>query len=354
MVHMILAGVRERGANVDGILRRAGISAGLLESAAARVSREQYAALIRTLRRISRDELWGLGRKPVPPGSFALICQRLIQCPTVGDALQVGAWHYRLLIEDFAPRLRTGNGTVSLTLQRRDLADTPVDFLGATFLFYACQVLSWLAGRAIPVLHVDMAWPRTADDNILGRLLDAPVHYGTAATSVHFDAASLRHPIVQNASSLARFLQNTPDNLILRYRDPVSAAERVRNALKRFLGGPMPALPTIASQLHISAATLRRRLLDENLSFQQIKDDLRRDVAVAQLLHGHKPLEAVAAYLGFSEASTFHRAFKQWTGVSPGEYRQRQGYPASVHPAFAQPHGSDLAAKPGVLPQSDQ
>ena len=324
MVHFILDGVRERHGGISGILRRAGISPGLLESASARVSREQYAALMRTLRRVTRDELWGLNSKPVPPGSFAIICERMVRCSSIGDALHAAVRHYRLLITDFTPRLRTSDGVVSLTLQRRQPSRWAHDFLGATFLFYASQMLSWLAGRAIPVLRVEVAQARTAAQGTVSKLLGAPVSYGAAATGMYFDAACLQRPIVQNADSLAVFLQGVPNNLILRYRDPVSAAERVRNALKHFLGGPLPALPVIAAQLSISPATLRRRLHQENRSFQQIKDELRRDAAVAQLLHGRKALTSVAAYLGFSEASTFHRAFKQWTGVSPGEYRLRQ------------------------------
>ena len=59
----------------------------------------------------------------------------------------------------------------------------------------------------------------------------------------------------------------------------------------------------------------------EGAGFQQIKDELRRDAAIEYLLHTPLPLLDIANRVGFSEASTFHRAFKQWTGVAPGEYR---------------------------------
>jgi AraC-like DNA-binding protein len=76
----------------------------------------------------------------------------------------------------------------------------------------------------------------------------------------------------------------------------------------------------------VTPQTLRRRLREEGRGFQQIKDELRRDAAIEYLLQTRVPLLEIANRVGFSEASTFHRAFKHWTGVAPGEYR-------SVHAA---------------------
>ena len=70
----------------------------------------------------------------------------------------------------------------------------------------------------------------------------------------------------------------------------------------------------------------RRRLAAEGKSYQGVKDALRRDAAIHLLLNPDLTLEDVAQQVGFSETSTFHRAFKKWTGVTPGLYRQLHGY----------------------------
>jgi AraC-like DNA-binding protein len=57
------------------------------------------------------------------------------------------------------------------------------------------------------------------------------------------------------------------------------------------------------------------------LSYQRLKDDLRRDIAIDLLSSGSVTVAEVAARTGFQETSAFHRAFKKWTGVSPGTYR---------------------------------
>ena len=80
----------------------------------------------------------------------------------------------------------------------------------------------------------------------------------------------------------------------------------------------------MAEQLHVSPQTLRRHLREEDTSFQEIKDHLRRDLAIYHLGRDELTINALAEQLGFSEPSAFHRAFKKWTGLTPGAYRAQE------------------------------
>jgi AraC-like DNA-binding protein len=82
-----------------------------------------------------------------------------------------------------------------------------------------------------------------------------------------------------------------------------------------------PDLEAVAAHLHISPQTLRRHLREEGSSFQELKDQLRRDIAIYHLSRADLSLQQIAEQLGFSEPSAFHRAFKKWTGLTPGAYR---------------------------------
>ena len=86
----------------------------------------------------------------------------------------------------------------------------------------------------------------------------------------------------------------------------------------------------------MTAATLRRRLEAEGTSYQDVKDQLRRDLAIDRLCNSTMSVADIAALVGFRETSAFHRAFKKWNGVQPGEYRLQQGNPAvAVNPGSA-------------------
>lgn len=324
-VHRILQGARRLGHDVDALLRRAGMSPALLPSPSARVTQGQYAALIRTLRRVMRDELWGLLDRPVPPGTFAQAARGMIHCATLEDAIHAAMRLYRLHLDAFTPRLHvSADGRVaSIRLQRRAPTSACRSFAESTFVFQGYALVSWLVAQHIPLLRVDLANERPQGGSDTERVFKTAVHYGQPITALHFDAACLRLPVMQDGASLRAFLQEAPRNLLIRYRDSCCLAERIRQHLRSHLNDELPSLEQMAQMLRLTPQTLRRRLRDEGRGYQSIKDSLRRDVAIGMLEHPGMTLQEVALRLGFSEPSTFHRAFKKWTGVAPGEYRLR-------------------------------
>ena len=84
-------------------------------------------------------------------------------------------------------------------------------------------------------------------------------------------------------------------------------------------------LDRAAATLHLSPRTLHRRLAEEGASFRSIKDALRRDLALAQLAKSNDSIARIAADLGYADTSTFYRAFTDWAGMAPSDYRRRLG-----------------------------
>lgn len=83
----------------------------------------------------------------------------------------------------------------------------------------------------------------------------------------------------------------------------------------------MPPAPDIVTRLTVSPQTLRRRLSAEGTSFQQIRDQPRRDMAIMEPASGNTSVEELSQSLGICEPSAFHRAFKRWTGSTPRAYQ---------------------------------
>ena len=106
------------------------------------------------------------------------------------------------------------------------------------------------------------------------------------------------------------------------YRRDREMVHQVRDLLAKAFPEPI-TLDDIAHKLNLSSRTLHRRLQEEDSSFRGIKDALRRDLALSQIEKSDLPISKIAASLGFSEPSTFFRAFQTWTGVAPTTYRNR-------------------------------
>lgn len=327
-----LLGARRLGLDIGGPLRRAGIPLALLEAPQARITPAQYAQLLRQLRHRSGDEFWGLGRQRLPVGSFAQCCRLLVHCSTLGEALRLAFRHFHGLPGDFTARLTVEAGVARVRLWPRAAVPPPADALAAAaheynercFLFLGHGLACWLVARSLPLqaLHYRSAAPEPASET--PRIFRAPVHYGASHSGLQFDAHWLGLPVVQNPQSLREFLRQAPDALLVRYRDQASLTERIRRLLRAHLREEdMPSLEQVGRTLAITPQTLRRRLREEGQNFQALKDDLRRDAAIDYLARPEMTLVDIAGQLGFSEASTFHRAFKKWTGVAPGEYRQQ-------------------------------
>jgi len=84
----------------------------------------------------------------------------------------------------------------------------------------------------------------------------------------------------------------------------------------------VPEIELAASNLHLSVRTLQRKLREHQLTFSQLVDSVRQDLAISYLLETDTKMVQIAQMLGFSEQSAFQRAFKRWKGISPMQFRQ--------------------------------
>ncbi len=321
-VDRILQGVRRQGRDVESLLCRAGLAPDLLECRRGRVSVQHYARLVDVLRRTTRDELWGLCSRRVPLGSFALATRLMVGHDTLGGALREGCHLYHLLLDDFVPRLVVTNGEACLRIIERHPVSARQAFAQRTLLFFAFGLASWLVERRLPISRVHLRGEVGADTTETSRLFQAPVSRGHHYTELVFDAEWLHLPVRQDERSRRIFLKDALCSLLVKYRNESCLAERIRAYLRRHLEEALPTLDEVADEFDLSPQTLRRRLKDAGTGFQCLKDEVRRVAAVDYLARADLSLMEVASRVGFSEPSTFHRAFKKWTGLAPGTYRE--------------------------------
>jgi AraC-like DNA-binding protein len=111
--------------------------------------------------------------------------------------------------------------------------------------------------------------------------------------------------------------------------------ERVKAILKPLLAGRRPGIEDVARELRLSPRTLQRRLAEDGATFQQLLQEARRDLARHYLLHSSLELNETAYLLGYEDAHSFFRAFNDWEGSPPGEWRARhsRSRPRPVAPA---------------------
>lgn len=153
-------------------------------------------------------------------------------------------------------------------------------------------------------------------------ILGMPVSRSLAHSALVVDSALLRVP-------MERLLREGPAaaegdlSALAASAPPTDFAGSVAYLSRMALAERLPPLEGVAAAMGVSVRTLQRRLAEHGLEFSTIIDGVRRDQAMALLGDGSRDLTGIALDLGYSDATSFSRAFRRWTGVSPGRFRRQ-------------------------------
>jgi len=320
VVNGFLSGV-DRATMVQ-FAERSGIAPELLLKPGARVTQEQFSTLYRLLAMELDDEMPGIFSRPLRNGLLKYLCLSLLDAGKLEVALNRFGQFFHLILDDF--RLQTRReakfGYVEMVVDEKG---PPVSPLGRELMLKLVHgVASWLIWKKIPLAEVSFNFPRPSQAGDHLYLFPGPIRFGTAVTSIAFDAAFLDLPIRQRKSDLNTFLARAPEDWIFVSFGSQLMCHRVRQHVAHSLP-EIPTIQDIALEFHHSVRTLCRRLVAEGTNFQSIKDEVRRDVAIQKLTRSGDSIASIAFDVGFDSTSAFHRAFRHWTGSTPNAYRTK-------------------------------
>ncbi|RBP16900.1 AraC family transcriptional regulator [Roseiarcus fermentans] len=316
-VEEALDSVRRRGLPTAPLLAAAGLPEAVVEP----VSPQSYGAMWLAIAKALDDEYFGLGGRPLRPGSFTLLCHCVLNARTLGQALRRALRFLRVALDDPYGELTVADGIASVTLV--DAGGPRSAFAYRTFWIILVGVLCWLVGRRIPLRLVDFRGREPDHCADYRKLFGAPVRFGRKASRLSFDARYLALPTKRDEASLRQFLRGAPANILVRYAYDEGLAAAVRRRLRALPASDWPDLPDLARALAMPASTLRHRLSQEGQSWRAIRETLRQERALQRLAEGRLGVADIAAELGFAEPSAFHRAFRKWTGATPGTFRRK-------------------------------
>ncbi len=322
-VHSILASAQRNNLNTSHLLDAAGLNPALLHNPQLRITPEQLSALLRELWKLGDDEFMGMASQPSRHGVFTLIARQAIHCRTLGCVYRLISRFYNLTSPALVLNLHSSDQqarfSMRLSTPHQDSQHSLAEFL----LLLWHRFPSWLIGQRIALNGIELDYPQPAHISEYRLMYPCPAQFEQAECALAFDASWLQQPVVQTPATLYRYLQQSPTDWFRRQAYYPVFTRRVMDLLETQDTPGQLKMEQAADVLHITARTLRRKLIDEGTSFQALKDDVRRDAAIHYLNQPSMPISQISRQLGFSEPAAFTRAFKQWTGVSPAGYRKR-------------------------------
>lgn len=339
LVAEALAGAHLRRLDTGPVLRAAGIDPVALTRPGARVTTDQYAMLWRGLTLLLDDEFFAMNPRRLKRGSFGFMCAAAREAPDLAAAFRIMTRFLMLAFDGVDLRLLRHGDQAELVMRGRRPsamaaatasaqptdAGPPRAFADFTIWLMLHGAACWLIGRRIAIQRVDIRAKAPVYIDDYRRLFCDDLRFGQPVSRLVFAAALLDMPVDRSRRSLTRFLKQAPGNILVRYRNADAWLVRVRHQLRDRHPDDWPDIDRLAADFGVSTATLHRRLAAEGQSYRSIKDALRLDIATEVLRDPAASVADAAAAAGFADPSSFHRAFRKWTGVSPGRYRRDGG-----------------------------
>ena len=177
-----------------------------------------------------------------------------------------------------------------------------------------------LLGDGFKPLRVELAYPEPAHSAAYKRIFGCEIRFGTIENLFLCDPSLYKQPLATSDPYTNRQLLECIAYHHERAREAVETTEAVERVLRQKLEKRI-SISGVAKTLGMSERTLRRRLAEASVSFQDLLDDLRKNKALELLGNPQMSIEQVAFAVGFTDSHNFRRAFRRWTGTTPGALR---------------------------------
>lgn len=270
--------------------------------------------------------------------SFGLMVAKYIR-PTSWHALGISIWasscmkegfqrlvrHQRMFNTALTIGMEPDDSGAAITMSFPDrykalLHDVDMDAIMAT----VCLTGRHIAEGQFSPLEVHFTRPPPQRIEGFERLFRCPVNFSAPTNRILIDKTNLNKPLPTRNAELAML----NDRLVTEYLarlDRHDVVNQVYAKLLETLGEQITDQAEIARALYLSPRNLQRKLKLAGTSYQEILDQLRKDLARQYLQQSHLSINEIAFRLGFAKAGSFTRAFCRWEGMSPQQYRLTQG-----------------------------
>lgn len=312
----------ERKLALPAVLQRAGLPPGFFQQEKIFATTAELFALWRAIGETSGDPGIGLklGAEPrlerYDATAIAAVCSRSFR-----DALQRLA-RYKQLTCPEEIRVRTEGGEAFVEFFYLQAEEVQPDVLVDLCLSWILSVGRRGTDDQIRPLRLELTRP-VEHRELLESHFGCRVRFKAGRNALVFRSADLDRPFTTYNEELLGVLGAQLETELQARKASADVGEQVRHTLRRSLVGKRPTLEDVAQQLHLSVRTLQRRLTDAGISFQQLVEETRRELARHYLKQSTMELNEAAYLLGYEDANSFFRAFHGWEGTSPGEWRTR-------------------------------
>ncbi len=309
--------------DVDRIFGNAHILPDMAGSPTLKLRLSAFCRLFEELARQTGNENFGLWfGNQFQPRDLGMWGYAAVSAPTLGASLEclVGLFRYhqessvmQLRVDtDGLARLEYQITDPSIIERRQDAELSLGMFLNVV---RECCGVHWSPEE----VHFEHPKPENAREHEVA--FGAPVYFSQRTNALLFRPGDLERPMPSRDLRLLAVMQTCLEQLGSRPSQDDMLLDRIRTAVRMRLPEGCPSLKQIADELRAPVSVIHQDLSAAGLTYKEMVEEVRRDLALSYTRQQHLPLSEIAMLLGYSELSAFSRAFRRWTGTAPREYR---------------------------------
>ena len=324
MVRALVDATERAGVPTQALLQNSQLDEERLTDPFGRFEFEEYEALQTRALDLTRDE--ALGLHIVEHGSeaaFDLLARLVPHAPTLRDAVGLCAQFGALLLSSTHVVLEEEIDVARIRYAFRRQSPR-VDRMHAEIVVTGfCRLVRVFAGKKVPLRRASFEHPAPHYRAEYMRIFSGAERFDQAFTGIEFERTLLDARHLHQQPRIYSLLREEAHRVLDSLATGASHADRVRQYLMAQPSSRIPKMHVAAGALGMSARSLRRRLAAEGVSYRELVHEKLKEAATHVLRTPGGSVQEAARVAGYSDSAAFHRAFKQWTGVTPTEFRAR-------------------------------
>jgi AraC-like DNA-binding protein len=312
--------------NFPAIAGAVGVDLAVLGNNRARVSAKQFEQMWRQIVDSSKDPTPGLNfgeemARHYPSGS--ILFTMMMNCATIGDALDTFVRYHRIMADAIQPQLRPDGDLIHLSWEVSQQAFPAHPYLSEALICTYHSILKHLTKGSLRPIGVYFTHAGPDDINAYRQVFKAPIRFEAEKNELVIAKEALDLEIHLANQELYEILENHADRLANSIGKENDWSSKVIRLISRMvMKGIKPNIDSVSKKLALSRRNLQAKLKSEKTTFRNCLESVRKQIAVDYLAKPDVTICDVAFLLGYSEQSAFNHAFKRWTGKNPKTYFQ--------------------------------
>lgn len=317
---LLLTGSTKTEPTINKLLEELGYPSDVFKDNSDRFPSKKLGRLLRLFAIKLNDETFGFFQRPTKLGAMKMAVTIALHATTLRASIEKFIKFWSLIHDDLMLELveKGEEASIHIKLTSPTTQRNTTIYIALVLLLF--RWMSWVINKRIILNRVKFVGETPFYHEDLSSVIPCPYYFNSKTTELCFRRVDLDLPIAQQYENIPAYIKALPNFITTRLFDSTITAQ-VKQILREQENIEALPLKVVAEKLNKSPQTIRRYLKQEDITFAEIKENVRKDMAIYHLTKTETPIKNICYLVGFSEPSAFNRAFKKWTGYTPGEFR---------------------------------